>query len=338
MKKTLLATAIPAILFASAASATELYSDDVNTFTVGGHISAGIEGSDEGSTGVNSVSPRINFGATRDLGNGFTTDALVEWSINMEGGEQALSTRLGYLGLTHDEYGRVVVGTQWAPTYDVTGVADMPIAFANDFLYNSDMSAMGTGRADDMVSYRNSFAFANNMALNFGLGAQGGQDDYHSRYQGALSFDFNDFSVGIAYNTGDVNYTAKTETAIAFNVSGKYGIYGQGLYAAVVYGENEFAYRPDARTADNDGTAYAETTDFEAIVAYAFENSVNVSLNYEEIQDDVAKDTLLKQTAVQVEYNFLSNVMGYAGYQIDLGNDLTDKKDNMWMIGGRIYL
>jgi hypothetical protein len=125
------------------------------------------------------------------------------------------------------------------------------------------MSAMGTGRADDMVSYRNSFAFANNMALNFGLGVQGSQTseqvidlgeqdeytlehDYSARYQAALSFDFDKYSVGVAYNTGDVSYdNGPKETATALNFSAKYGTYGQGLYVAAVYGQNEFAMRPD---------------------------------------------------------------------------------------------
>lgn len=325
MKKTLLATAIPAMLFASAATATELYSDEVNTLTLGGHISAGLVGSDEDSTNVNSVSPRINFGATRDLGNGFTADGLVEWSINMEnGGENALSTRLGYVGLGHDVYGRTAVGIQWAPTYDVSGVADLPIAFANDFLYD-DMS-MGGARADNMVSYRNSLDLDNNMSLNLGLGVQGSQDaDYHSRYQAALSFDMSEYSFGLAYNMGDKKFDGRIENATILTVSAKYGTYGQGLYAAAVYSENEF-------------TAYEEGTDIEALVAYAFENSVNVSVNYEESKNDTDNEVIRNTTAVQVEYNFLSNVVGYAGYQIDLGDDLKAKKDNTWMIGGRIYL
>ena len=133
MKKTLLAVAIPAALFANYVSAVELYNDDINTFSIGGHFSAGLTGSDEGETEVNSVSPRINLEATRDLGNGFTTDVKAEWGVNMlEGGENTFTTRLGYIGLTHDAYGRVVIGTQGSPYADVALADDMPIAFAND--------------------------------------------------------------------------------------------------------------------------------------------------------------------------------------------------------------
>lgn len=341
MKKTLLATTIPAMVFASTASAVELYADEVNTFSVGGHISAGLIGSDQDSTGVNSVSPRINVAATRDLGNGFVVDARVEFGINMDGGDNTFWTRLGYVGLTHETYGNVTVGTQWAPTYDVNGLADMPIAFANDNLYNNDMSQLATGRGDNMVSYRNSFAISENSALNFGLAAQGAQsseldsgaeDHYSARYQAALAFDFSDFTIGVTHNTGDVNYAseAKKETAKVTKIAAKYGAYGQGLYVAAVYGESEFAYRPD-------GLA-PKSSDVEALVAYAFENSVNLSLNYEEVTNDTTNETELNHTAVQVEYNFTPSVVGYAGYQFDLGTDLTNKKDNVWMIGARVYL
>ncbi|MCV5754808.1 hypothetical protein OFN51_39010, partial [Escherichia coli] len=82
-------------------------------------------------TDVGTNSPRINISATQDLGNGFTADARGEWALNyLDGGEESFKTRLGYLGITHEVYGRAVGGTQWSPYYDVAGIADMPIAFA----------------------------------------------------------------------------------------------------------------------------------------------------------------------------------------------------------------
>lgn len=337
MKKTLLATAIPALLLANATTATELYADKTNTFSVGGHLSASLAGSDKGSTGVDYISPRINFSATRDLGNGFTADAKVEWSVNMAtGGEQALSTRLGYLGLTHDIYGRVVLGTQWAPTVDVAGVTDIPIVFSNDFLYE-DQGNLGTARADAMISYRTAFSFTNGMELNLGFGAQGKHgdanaadrtDEYDARYQAAATLVFAEYSLGVAYNKGDVTYVgSQEETAVIANISAKYGSYGQDLYAAVVYGEEEF-------TKDFDGNVIDERTDFEALISYGFTNNTVVSINYEDSKNKTDNSEILSQVALSVEYNFTSSVVGYAGYQIDR----TDAENNQWNIGGRIYL
>lgn len=325
MKKTLLAVAIPALLVANAATATELYADGANTLSLGGHLSAGLAGSEEGSTGVHYNSPRINFVATRDMGYGITADAKVEWAINMEGGQNTLTTRLGYLGLTHDVYGRAVVGTQWAPTVDVAGVTDMPLSFGNDFLYK-DHGNLGTGRANDMVSYRKGFTFENDMALNLGFGVQGGQGEYHSRYQAAAAFVFAEYQVGMTYNTGDINYV-KGETATVANIAAKYGSYGEGLYLAAVYSENEF-------TKDFAGVIAEESTDMEFLASYGFANSAVVSANYElNTNDDTNVDTI-ETTALTVEYNFTPSVVGYAGYQIDL----SDAEDNSWNFGGRIYL
>ena len=336
MKKTLLATLIPALFFANAASANvELYKDDVNTFSVGGHLSAGFTDSDDKDLDVESISSRINFEATRVLSNGFTADAKVEWAINMQkGGDNSLTTRLGYLGLTHESYGRAVLGTQWVPTYAVTGVADMPLALANDFLYD-DME-LGRSRADRMFSYTNSWAFSQDVALNLGLGWQASDSvttekhemdqttglyefsrttvKYDDRYQAALSLDISKFSFGLAYNDGDVD----NEDSTYFNVSAKYGTYGKGLYLAGVYGDND--------------VADLDSTEIELLAAYAFANTVNVSLNYEEVDPDHGSD-IRETAALQVEYNFLPNVIGYVGYQADL-----DESDDVFKIGGRIIL
>jgi predicted porin len=354
MKKTLLAVAIPAALFANAVSAVELYKDDVNTFKIGGHMSAGLIGSDEGDTKVNSVSPRINMEAIRDLGNGVVVDAKAEWALNMlDGGDNSFTTRLGYVGATHEDFGRGVIGTQWAPFYDVAGVADMPIAFANDFLYD-DHGNVGTARAKNMVSYRNGLDFGDFGALNLGIGWQGKnstsstvvKDDgteviidgterhYSERVQAAISYDLMGFSVGYGYNSGDIDYIggAGKVTAEAQAISASYGNYGSGLFVAAVYTQNDWI------------GGHEETNNYEAIAAYALANSLNLSINYEAVVDESTGsnngDTIYSQSALQVEYNFLPNVVGYAGYEIDLGGDgqYDTKKDNTWMFGGRVYL
>lgn len=113
MNKNILALAVASATFGTQAVAVEVYNNDGTTFSIGGHVSVALEDSKQGDLGVTAVSPRINFNATQVLGNGFTADAKGEWSINyLDGGENALSTRLGYIGLTHENLGRGVVGTQ----------------------------------------------------------------------------------------------------------------------------------------------------------------------------------------------------------------------------------
>ncbi|WP_117232471.1 porin [Vibrio maerlii] len=344
MNKKLLAVAIAAAAFGTQAVAVELYNNDGTTFSVGGHVSVNLNGSEQGDTDVGANSPRINFNATQDLGNGFTADARGEWAINyLDGGEDTFTTRLGYIGVTHDELGRAVVGTQWAPYYDVAGVTDMPIAFANDFLYELH-GELGTGRADNMVSYRNGFDFGEAGELKFGLGWQGKQtttytdedvlpngdiqfDRYDVRYgdrtQATLSYSIMGVTAGYAYNTGDLEGESLDFNTFSLN----YGSYGKGLYLAGVYQMME--------------VADFEQDSYELLAAYALANSLNFSVNYENVEEKekgFAKETAREEMALQVEYNFTPKFVGYTGYQFDLNDDNGRKTDDKWTIGGRYYL
>ncbi|PMJ98715.1 porin [Vibrio sp. 10N.261.55.A7] len=347
MNKKLLAVAIAASAFGTQAVAVELYNNDGTTFSVGGHVSVNLNGNqgggeegdlNDGNTEVGTNSPRINFTATQDLGNGFEVDARGEYALNyLTNGGNAMTTRLGYVGLTHAELGRAVVGTQWAPYYDVAGVTDMPIAFANDYLYaGDDFAKTGLTRADNMVSYRNGFDFADAGALNVGVAWQGtteGVDyaEYKDRVQATLSYQVMGASVGYAYSTGDVSNNASKGSLDIHTVSASYGSYGNGLYLAGVYTLNE-----DKKVMQEEITAY------EVIAAYALENSLNFSINYEtaESKDTVSnvKDTAGEEMALQAEYNFASNIVGYTGYQFDLKSEEGYKSDDKWVIGARFYL
>lgn len=348
MNKKLLALAV--IAASSNAVAVELYNEDGTTFDIGGHVSVALEGSDEGDTGLTAVSPRINFNATHDLGNGFVADAKGEWALNyLDGGENAFTTRLGYIGVTHNDFGRMVAGTQWAPYYSVAGVADMPIAFANDFIYE-DHGNLGTGRAEEMLSYGKMFELGDAGKLGVAAGWQGSKSDsvgnilpiennYGNRAQIALNYSVAGFSANYAYNTGDVNYGSvgtKSVTSESHVISGTYGTYGSGLYVAGVYAMNENMNTPHKLSTT--GSPIEDSSAYEALVAYALDNSLNLSLNYESVVDNDASKTVYSTSAIQAEYNFTKKFVGFTGYQVDLGNDYNNKDDNKWMLGARYYL
>ncbi|MFA0047239.1 porin [Vibrio sp. 10N.261.51.F11] len=352
MNKKLLALAISGAVFGTQAVAVELYNEDGTTFSVGGHVSVAVgdvnsddrQNSDD--IGVETVSPRINFGATHELGNGFTADAKGEWALNMlDGGDQSFTTRLGYVGLSHDDYGRAAVGTQWAPYYNVAGVADMPIAFANDFIYE-DHGNLGTGRGEEMVSYGNAIDFGNAGSLNAAVAWQGRKTDkvsdtntnkYGNRAQIALNYAIADFTANYAYNTGDVtfgNIGGGSKTADSNVVSATYGSYGsEGLFLAGVYAMNNYMN-------SSAGVALEETVAVELLASYALSNSLNLSVNYEAVEDDKMSETVFATTALQAEYNFTSQFVGFAGYQFDLQGSgvYKEKADDQWLLGARYYL
>ncbi|MBM7037094.1 porin [Vibrio ulleungensis] len=339
MDKKILAIAVATAAVASPALALDVYDNNGSTFSVGGHVSVNINGSSEGDLAVGSNSPRINFNFTQDLGNGYTADAKGEWALNMlDGGSNSFDTRLGYIGLTNDAMGRFVLGTQWAPYYDVAGVTDKPIAYATDFLY-SNHGATGTGRADKMLSYRKGFDFGGSM-LSLGLAWQGATGDptllkYDDRFQVTLAYDISDFMIGYALSSGDIIEAGVTDGGMSHAVSAKYGNFGDGLYAAAVYTMNEKVY--GYRT-PNDYDAYDESIAYEVLLAYGLGNGWNFIWNLENLTEDVNdKTTAINETAIQVEYFVTPNFATYAGYQVDLGDD-ESVDDDKYLIGARYFL
>ncbi|USD65596.1 porin [Vibrio sp. SCSIO 43136] len=334
MKKTLLAAAV--IALTSQAHAIEVLNQDGTTFSLGGHVSVSLGDDDKDNATVKQNSPRLNFNATHEVNEELTVDAKGEWALNyINGGDTSFTTRLGYIGLTHDSLGRVVVGTQWSPYYTEVGLAaDKPIAFANDYIYNFSTAGgdrshgdLGTGRANKMVSYRNSVELGEAGTVSLGAGWQGAQTNannttYGQRAQVAVKYVIQDIALGYAYNTGKRD--AKQETLQLGSAS--YGTYSKGLYAAVTYQNH----------AQEDGDKVYVSQ--EALVAYGFENNLTISANFEEQKDDTAKELKYKTAALQSEYKFTSQFVGFAGYQFNLGDKARDGKDNKWNLGVRYYL
>jgi len=332
----LLAATIAATACGTNAFAAEIYNSEGSTISLGGYVDVGIgEYGSSDEVEVHQVSPRLNVSGTQDVGNGITVDAKGEWALNyLDGGDTSFTTRLGYIGMTHDQAGRLALGTQWAPYYDIAGVADMPIAFANDFLYDNHGN-LATGRGDKMVTYRKGFAFGEDMSLDFGLGWQGKHTEtgtnagvYDARGQIAVSFSMMGASLGYVYNGGEVNNVDAESNAVSL----KYGSYGDGIYAALVYAMNDRFY---------DGLY--ESDQYEALFAYGLGNGLNLSVNYEAVDGKAtsasSSQTQFSQSALQAEYNFTPKLVGFAGYQIDLGDDdPATEDDDKWTIGARYFL
>ncbi|CAH1567057.1 hypothetical protein BCT11_21880 [Vibrio sp. 10N.222.52.B12] len=332
MKMKTLAVAVAALAGGSQVFAAEVYNSDGTSLSIGGHVSVGVGEYFEEEVKVHQVSPRINIGGKKDIGNGVTIDAKGEWSLNyLNGGDNSFSTRLGYIGATHDQFGRLVVGTQWSPYYDVAGVADMPIAFANDFLYENHYN-LGSGRAEKMVSYRKGLEFGDGFGLNIGLGWQGEQSIYDQRGQIALSTELAGFGLGYVYSGGDIELGSKSESATSHMFSAKYGQYGAGIYAALVYGMNEYFY-------DN----LEETSQYEAVLAYGLDSGLNLIAHYESVEDDKNDKTQYSNMSVQAEYTVTPAFVTFAAYRFGLGDDVDpapgdlDLDEDFWTIGARYY-
>ncbi|MBV7315954.1 porin [Shewanella sp. NIFS-20-20] len=192
MKKTLVASALAAIIAAPAVNAVELYKDDTNSVSMGGIVDARVVSAD-GETDMANGWSRIYFTSEHQLTNGWSAFSKFEWGVNPFGNTTVnvndnnefsnstsnfLNNRLGYVGLSHDKFGQVSFGKQWSVWYDVVGATNQPFAFdgnaSGTYTYNkADGSFNGTGRADKAIQYRNAFG-----DFSFGVQLQLQQDDF----------------------------------------------------------------------------------------------------------------------------------------------------------------
>ncbi|MCG9789133.1 porin [Vibrio mediterranei] len=345
MNKTLLALAVTAAAIGTQANALEIYNKEGTQMSVGGHVTIGLTGAHKGQDArVEQKSPRINLEVIQDIGHGFKADFKAEWAMNMlEGGKNTFTTRLGYIGLGHETYGRIAAGTQWSPYYMAAGVVDTPIGWSNDFLYDNH-GFFGTARADKLAAYSNTVDFGDAGALTFGGGWQGANtvEDKNStgtwlssqnRAQVAAGYNIAGFNANYAFNSGNLTERGVARTAESHLVSGKYGNFGAGLYVAATYASNEYMNSYDNKL-------LKDTKAFDSILAYGLDFGLNLILKHEEMKDDELGLRVKSGTSVQAEYTISPRLRAYTGYNFDNQGEGKYKKakDNQFIIGTRFYL
>ncbi|BAJ02942.1 porin [Shewanella violacea] len=191
MKKTLVASALVAVIFVPSVSAIEVYKDDKNAVEIGGFVDARIINT-QGVTEIVNGASRINFGFTREMSDGWKVFTKLEWGVNPFGNSEIvyssesnfqskssdfLNNRLGYVGIAHDVYGSLTIGKQWSTWYDVVYNTNYGLVWdgnaSGTYTYKADGGINGTGRGDDTVQYRNSVG-----DLSFGVQVQLKHDSF----------------------------------------------------------------------------------------------------------------------------------------------------------------
>ncbi|WP_051201916.1 porin [Ferrimonas senticii] len=369
MKKSILFLSVAAAL-TTQAQAIELHNDGVNKVTLGGHLTAQIgnvewyQGVDK-NTQLRANSPRINLNLTRDMGNGFTADATIESGYNMMNEGNSWNTRLGFIGVSHADYGRISFGKEWSTYYDAAWWTDMPVVFSSDQLgiYTGDTSgeASGMGRADQAVQYRKGFELGDFGSLKVGLQWQGETANLAERLGGSLIYQIADFKLGTSYVGGDIlnadyftaakpaEYEDKLES---WQVSAAYGQWGQGLYVAASY---QLGTNTEANM-----RFIGDSKGFEAITAYGLECDTTVFVSYRQLEsdgemiasyqgkDDKAPnyrpgfegngDDQWEESFVSfgAQHQLTENVMVFAEYNLSTGEDRDG--DNQYAMGVRLFL
>ena len=117
--------------------------------------------------GVKRKKTRFYAGSELQL-NMFKGDASFNADANTSGGfliaesqqaRQVFATRLGYIGVDFHKWGNFSLGKQWGVYYDVTSYTDKFNVFGGQasatYVARTDGGAVGTGRADQALIYRN---------------------------------------------------------------------------------------------------------------------------------------------------------------------------------------
>ncbi|QIZ77195.1 porin [Ferrimonas lipolytica] len=227
-------------------------------------------------------SSRINLQFKRQMTPDWQAEAKLEWGYNLvDGGDnftlngdslqgqresEFLFSRLGYIALEHQQYGRFSAGKQWSIYYDVAQHTDNFILTGGMALgvynFNTDGGVSGTGRADTALQYRNNWG---NWYL--GLQYQARTEDevgfetpdecnldnpppqcdnfidyddieieYDDSWGAKLAYDDGRWFVGAAINSGNIDDSRDNDVDkdSVYVATIKYGqLYQPGLFAAV---------------------------------------------------------------------------------------------------------
>ncbi|MEJ6519023.1 porin [Shewanella bicestrii] len=334
MNKTLVATALAALFLAPTVSAIEIYKDDKNAVEIGGFIDVRVINT-QGETEVVNGASRINFGFSRELTNGWNAFAKLEWGVNPVGSsdivynnrfesvqDEFFYNRLGYAGISHDEYGTITIGKQWGAWYDVVYNTNYGFVWdgnsAGVYTFNKDDGAVnGVGRGDKVVQYRNSIgdvSFAVQAQLKnssfytcdienitesaceaeWNAGKKEAQQvTYDYTYGASLTYKATDkLSLMAGMNRGefDVAYgTGEQKTAVdlIYGVGATWGDFDKnGLYAAAN------VHKEENHDTDNIGRLIKDAYGVETLVSYKFDNGLRPFVSYNIL--DAGKDYVIQ--------------------------------------------
>jgi outer membrane protein N len=304
-------------LFTQPASAIEIYKDDKQSAAIKGFFRVKAQYADSEAEIKDGLS-RVGFHFTRELTHGWDALAVLEWGLDIVEGEAGLEVsqgdgltsgddsgetiwnRLGYTGVSHDEYGEITLGKRWSTYYTVTYPTDELEAFGGEasgtYNFNTDGGLSGTGRAEQAIQYRNSLG-----PFWLGLQYQAKEDTLElvpplEAPEAEITFDKSwgiaatyttpiGVTIGAAYNRADIsvsNLGRSVDDDIAMAASAVYGnVSNPGLYAGLVCAVSE------NHESDSNGEVY-DAMGYEALIQWGFENNLQIygAVNHLEEDDD----------------------------------------------------
>ncbi|MCR3755425.1 MAG: outer membrane porin N [Sodalis sp. Psp] len=253
-------------------------------------------------------------------------------------------TRLGFAGLKFGEAGSLDYGRNYGVLYDVGSWTDVMPEFGGDTTLADNFLS---GRADGVLTYRNTDFFGIVNGLNFALQYQGknssnedtgssAQKENGDGYGLSVSYDFgNGVSAAAAYANSnrtqsqralvtDTHYHgSKSKKAEAYSLGLRYD--ANSLYLAALYGETSNMTPFGKFSALTDSSVFGfsnKAKNIELVAQYQFVFGLRPSIGYlqSRINDDNggSSHAIKKYIELGTSYNFNKNMLTFIDYRINL--------------------
>ena len=308
---------------------------------------------------------RIGVDLSYELENGLTVLGRSEWQVNLvdnsaefnvgsasgaefgrlTAGDEPLDTfvtRLGYLGLSHVEFGTLTFGKQWSVYYDVSEYTDWFNVFGAQATgtYNAGTAGgvTGTGRAEKAVIYRNQVG---NLLMAGQIQLKGDTDNDIDGYSFSARYGFGfGLSLGVAHNRaqldeGSIELVGLNDDPSATILGIKYE---KGpLRAAFTYTNQDNNETVDVA----DVTVVYDGIGLEFYTHYYWTENLRLMagfnyLNPDDLDPRVDEDFELKYYVLGAAYYFTRNAFAFAEGKIDVGTDQTgEDRFDVFMVGMR---
>ncbi|MCW8331684.1 porin [Photobacterium sp. SDRW27] len=294
MKKTLLAVAIPAVIFSNAVSAVELLKTDEAMVDFYGQLRTEVKKLEDKDVTLNAGSSRTGVQAEYAITDTVDVFGKVEFGLNYaaDGSDYTMKNRLHFAGVSTN-FGKFSFGRQWVVADDIYG-ADYSYFFGGTALRYSTLSG---ARHDSLIKYTyegEQFLLAGNYGLdeddsnqelaelylsssaagfNFHVGGgvnrdkdftveEGTNADIENTYfEGTVEYTFGPALIGFTYYNAELENkaTGATIDENAYSLAGTYSWADNATaYAGYEYTEQD----SKVLDADGDGTLIYVGTDY----------------------------------------------------------------------------
>lgn len=203
MKKSAIALAVAAALGMSATSQAETVLYGSARVSIDWQDEERAFDNDASFWDVVNNSSRLGVRGFEDLGNGLSAIYLYEFGVDVQGGNQYFnSDRPRYVGLKHDSFGTLTLGTLYTPYYNVLGITDtlnsgksFGYFLGGDEIFGSP-TGLQVGLADVRTGSSVHYASPDIFGLNFeALVQMDGDDDLIVNADGEVIEDDNPDSI-----------------------------------------------------------------------------------------------------------------------------------------------